>query len=281
MKKINYLVVLFLFTNINLSAQMDTIYNKYGNISAVGTIKKVGVWYSKFKNRIPYEKMTYLKQNKAIWESYGHVYRDYYDTINNEIVARQHIYKDSQYLVIKAEMKQFYTSYSLHGKYFAYYQNGNIKVIEHHRKGVIINKKKIFYESGELKTVSSYKSYREGTLYGSYLQGKYYSYYENGQIIWKGKYKKDGKIGIWSEYYEDGKLKSIGNFNEDIKPIEVTYKNVSDLKREYPDLLNFDFYMPYVLNFKSGEWKYYDNEGRVIKKEFYEKGKLVKTTNCK
>lgn len=282
MKKLSHYLVLLilLFANINLFAQMDTIYNKYGSVKSVGTIKRVGVWYSNFQGGIPYEKTTYLKHNKAVLESYSRGY--HYDTTfqnDEEIIVKIFASNNSQYLAIIAEMKQFYTSYLCHGKYLSYYQNGNIKTIEHYRKGVIVKKKMTGYETGELKSVSSYKSYREENIRGSYLQGKYYSYYENGQTMWKGRYKKDGKVGTWIEYYEDGKLKSIGGFNEDIKPIVIRCENVRDLKREYPELLSFDFYMPYVLNFKSGKWEYYDDMGKLIKEEFYEKGKENKKEN--
>ena len=31
------------------------------------------------------------------------------------------------------------------------------------------------------------------------------------------------------------------------------------------------------LHFKTGLWKYYDDTGKLIKEEFYEKGKLIRT----
>ena len=37
------------------------------------------------------------------------------------------------------------------------------------------------------------------------------------------------------------------------------------------------FYSPYYQKQKFGRWKYYDDAGKLIKEEFYEKGKLIRT----
>ena len=43
----------------------------------------------------------------------------------------------------------------------------------------------------------------------------YTSYYDNGQILREGNFKKNRKDGTWKEYYKDGKLKSVTEFKKD------------------------------------------------------------------
>jgi antitoxin component YwqK of YwqJK toxin-antitoxin module len=40
---------------------------------------------------------------------------------------------------------------------------------------------------------------------------------------------------------------------------------------------DYSFTFPIVIYFRDGVWKYYDETAKLIKEEFYQKGKLIKT----
>lgn len=57
---------------------------------------------------------------------------------------------------------------------------------------------KISYYDAERKKVKEVIPYEHGIL-----QGDYYFFLENGQILEKGEYKEGKKVGVWVEYFKD------------------------------------------------------------------------------
>lgn len=62
------------------------------------------------------------------------------------------------------------------------------------------------------------------------LNGSFRSYYENGQLAYKGEYKDGLKIGKHLQYYEDGKLK-----DEFLYEIRKDNEHLVDKKKYAPD----------------------------------------------
>lgn len=52
--------------------------------------------------------------------------------------------------------------------------------------------------------------YQVNDTISNILQGKYISYYLNGNIESKGQFEKNQTAGVWEFYYETGKLKMRG-----------------------------------------------------------------------
>jgi antitoxin component YwqK of YwqJK toxin-antitoxin module len=84
--------------------------------------------------------------------------------------------------------------------------------------------------------------------------GKYIQFYPNQNLETYGNYNNGGRVGIWKEFYYNNQLKSVGNYNG---------KFMKDDNHN-------------VLYFKDGEWLYFSEFGKLLKKEIYKDGILVK-----
>jgi antitoxin component YwqK of YwqJK toxin-antitoxin module len=116
-----------------------------------------------------------------------------------------------------------------------------------------------------------------------YLNGKTLKY-ENGVAIFEGNYllnKLDGEV---REYYKDGKLKSISNYSngklhgkkenyfENEKISTITYYNEDKLdgkKQKFYESGNLELEGYYAKNNMSGIWKWYDQDGKIVKEKEY------------
>lgn len=129
------------------------------------------------------------------------------------------------------------------------------------------------------------------------LNGQHLSYYNRASIKEAGNYKNNARIGEWLFFNNEGKLVSQGNYAGDYKRLlyDVTKHRLITLNRFldtirvenfnqkiYDSLtitlgLGRDILFPVHLHFKIGEWKYYNDTGKLIRREFYSKGVLTKT----
>jgi hypothetical protein len=87
---------------------------------------------------------------------------------------------------------------------------------------------------------------------------KYYK--RSGEVLVFNKYVKF-KNG-WALYFSNGILKEFGDF-------ENKYKFYQFLNRNY--YLSRKFHV----QIKKGKWEYYNDDGNLIKQEFYENGKVL------
>ena len=53
---------------------------------------------------------------------------------------------------------------------------------------------------------------QNGTVINGKRDGFWESYYENGQLNWKGNYKNDNLDGPWEYYHKNGQLSFKGNY---------------------------------------------------------------------
>lgn len=85
-----------------------------------------------------------------------------------------------------------------------YYENGNPRAVYYYvsAKQMILLKKEIYYENGQLKLSGSYKDDRKN--------GQWIYYYENG-VISDESWFKDGELhGRSNTFYKNGKQRSSG-----------------------------------------------------------------------
>jgi len=78
------------------------------------------------------------------------------------------------------------------------YRSNSIKVIKFNIGSNNYDKTMVFYKNGKPKQE---KNYKNGDLNGNLI-----SYWENGRIHTKGKYKNNQRVGIWETYDKRGKL---------------------------------------------------------------------------
>ena len=160
------------------------------------------------------------------------------------------------------------------GQWVFYYENGKKKNVYNYDYRGVPNNWTEYYENGRIQL--------HNTSYG------YTSYYENGQIESKGKQKDGLNVGKWTEYYENGEINKELYYKEGIIDgiIYIYYENgkimaKGDLK-EGAGLLTF-FYENgkkqkegnLINEEKSGDWIFYDEEGRFVTVEQYKNGELV------
>lgn len=148
-----------------------------------------------------------------------------------------------------------------------YYDNGNLKLV---------------YETGFFEICSS-------------LTGPYCEYYESGKIKTDGAYAfadsiacincydRDGerpvtkahshseKAGLWQEFFENGALKSSGHYKGIHETTHIVhpkpvYKNGAGV------FTPGDYTEDYL---KDKQWSYYNEQGQLIKEEFYYNGSLT------
>jgi len=187
---------------------------------------------------------------------------------------------DSSVYTIKDSIKQ--------GHYISYlpYKKGYRKVAE----GTFINGLRqgevtYYYETGEVVCIQTYLDNKENGLYKGY--------YKNGMIEEQGIEKENRRDSVWSffnskgtltkkvtyknyettyavEFYSNGVVKAEGGFAKVKAPTEKNKKTVSKIHKGRTSTKRSG-----SITVKNGTWIYYDNKGKIIKKENYIKGKLV------
>ncbi|MBN2778864.1 MAG: hypothetical protein JXR36_14595 [Bacteroidales bacterium] len=265
--------IVFLLLVSIVYSQVDTAYNDDGSIYSIGEIRsgnKVGIWYSDFREGEFYSKTTYLMFNRYIYEFYD----------NNAHL--QEIYKSKKLCVlVNVDNNQKYlkrkilgieksdSAKGVYGKAYTYYPDGTISSKVKLRDGYWDGRLKVYYPNGSLGNIIHFNK--------NINHGGFKAFYDNGQLMVKGKYKNDARIGKWYEYYSNGQIKATGKYCTDIKPIVVTMENQMQLLNKYPYLENEVKYIGIVLDFKSGTWLYYNEQGNIIKEEYYSQGNLIET----
>ena len=78
------------------------------------------------------------------------------------------------------------------------YRSNGIRVIKFNIGDNNYDKTMVFYKSGKPKQEKNYKN--------GNLEGNLVSYWENGNIHTKGKYKNNHRVGIWNTFDKKGKL---------------------------------------------------------------------------
>jgi antitoxin component YwqK of YwqJK toxin-antitoxin module len=146
-----------------------------------------------------------------------------------------------------------------------YYPNGQIKRIyknlwgrpEYNELGnytwIVLTEQK-YYKNGQIKqTPIDFKSKDNCTR----VQPLTF-YFENGLPSCQLNWLCGALVGEFKEYYENGKLKTFGHYTTDVN------------KDPSQPLQNGGV--------ENGEWKYYNEKGKLLKTETYDQGKLIRTT---
>jgi antitoxin component YwqK of YwqJK toxin-antitoxin module len=141
--------------------------------------------------------------------------------------------------------------------------------------------KRYYYLNGNLQTVQNWKW---GKRHGVNID-----YYESGQKSLEIHYKEN-KIELSIDYYEDGDTMSIVNFidgrqggltkgyyDNNVLRYEVEWHDGYQEGKEVEYFENgiIKSYGQNKLGVKSGEWRYYTEDGSLARKENWVKGKMT------
>lgn len=231
--------------------------------------------------------------------------KEYYN--NNKLKSKTYIFKDStfirEYYNYSRRIKTIIIEDSvlpMNYKYISSLSKGCVKNSEfiaserysYNRQQNLMSWSKLLPNG----VTNSYNYYPDGKLYEieNRLDGKkigdYISFYPNNQIKLKGTYQDDYRVGLWRKYYENGTFKSEGKYvkGKDIViwnlELDKAYKinekgDTLDSFPEYSDWKKTEEKydekgFPIYLWHKDGVWKYWNDNGVLIREEIWEKGVL-------
>lgn len=142
-----------------------------------------------------------------------------------------------------------------------YFQNGR-KMAE----GKYIDQKKDstwkFFSEYE-NVVISEEFYKDGKK-----EGVSTTFYPDGIVAERATWKNGVRSGLWEQYYTDGKLKLKCAFLDDEKDGQLKTYHMSG---------RIWLTGQYIKGDADGTWVYMTDKGEIEKKEYFDKGRLVKT----
>ncbi len=120
---------------------------------------------------------------------------------------------------------------------------------------------KSFYSTGKLKETGYKLNGMNDSIW------KYYD--ENGQLVKECGFKADYKYGKYKEYYTNGHVKAEGQY------VHITgYKMVYSEDPTDPGRIHKHKFISNDIVAMDGEWKYYSNDGKLIKTKVYNKKRV-------
>lgn len=176
-----------------------------------------------------------------------------------------------------------------HGKYIAYYENGKMSIFSDYKNGKTEGDYKTWGLNGNLNTWNQYKNglqYGKNNSYYSdgkpaqlsneyydeknerYFDGKYLSYYKNGNIRLSANYKNKKLEGPYLLYHENGNPQAIATYkNGQFIGKYVTYKVDGQIETSVNYVFNDN-----QVSVMDGEYYQNNNSQRIVKGN-YIKGK--------
>ena len=133
-----------------------------------------------------------------------------------------------------------------------------------------IIKVKAFYKTGILK--------EEYTVKDDFSIGDYRSYYNNGKLNTIYSHSLGNRDEFYVEFYLNGQMKIAGEYKIFDESPKFQYSNDTTYETD-PFTTDIKMYVrncALVSNIKDGVWSYWEENGKLIKRELWEKGKLIK-----
>ncbi|WP_177162843.1 toxin-antitoxin system YwqK family antitoxin [uncultured Fusobacterium sp.] len=155
-----------------------------------------------------------------------------------------------------------------------FYSNGNLKYEGTIWKGYRVNKWKYYYENGTLKMEGNFAGKEADLLEVGEQTGEWRYYYPSGKLKAIGFYKKGKKNGVFKTYNEkDGTLfleqYYTTGLEDDLIRCVFYYKN-GNVEKEGTAYERNNWEI-------TGEWKYYDEQGKLKRIEIFDKNDLPET----
>ena len=184
-------------------------------------------------------------------------------------------------------IQEFDSTGEKHGTTVAYQDDGSYYYVENYSHGKL-HGLSIFNQNKESTLLITYNEGVRNGLYVEIFNGRIFEIGEYGEPIKDRKTKKINpkdygmpadvkinpyeyvKVGHWRYFHDNGMLESSGEHYP--LHFEKREKGVMDFGMGMEDVEHIT-----SLNAKHGEWCYWDELGRILKKEWYKKGKLIKS----
>ena len=155
-----------------------------------------------------------------------------------------------------------------------FYSNGNIKYEGTIWKGYRVNKWKYYYENGTLKMEGNFAGKEADLLEVGEQTGEWRYYYPSGKLKAIGFYKKGKKNGVFKTYNEEDGTLFLEQYyttglEDDLIRCVFYYKN-GNVEKEGTAYERNNWEI-------TGEWKYYDEQGKLKRIEIFDKNDLLET----
>lgn len=155
-----------------------------------------------------------------------------------------------------------------------FYSNGNIKYEGTIWKGYRVNKWKYYYENGTLKMEGNFAGKETDLLEVGEQTGEWRYYYPSGKLKAIGFYKKGKKNGVFKTYNEEDGTLFLEQYyttglEDDLIRCVFYYKN-GNVEKEGTAYERNNWEI-------TGEWKYYDEQGKLKRIEIFDKNDLLET----
>ena len=169
------------------------------------------------------------------------------------------------------DIKEGYTRY--------YYPDGKLKLEIPFIKGLEQGLAKEYAQNGDIITLIEYK---KGFIIdrvkinrrdqNNWKQGRWYTFYENGNIKSEGNYIDDKKNGYFKEYSENGDLLTLSKYINDIKQVEAEEITRLDILNEYYSGGRIKASGTYRNGVAEGIRREYDTTGKIVRSFIYKNG---------
>lgn len=153
-----------------------------------------------------------------------------------------------------------------------FYSNGTLKYEGTIWKGYRVNKWKYFYENGTLKMEGNFAGKEADLLEVGEQTGEWRYYYPSGKLKAIGFYKKGKKNGVFKTYNEEDGTLFLEQYyttglEDDLIRCVFYYKN-GNVEKEGTAYERNNWEI-------TGEWKYYDEQGKLKRIEIFDKNDLI------
>jgi antitoxin component YwqK of YwqJK toxin-antitoxin module len=176
--------------------------------------------------------------------------------------------------MFKNDIKDGYTRY--------YFQDGRVKMEIPFVKGLEQGFSKEFDAEGNIITLIEYK---RGFVVDrlkinrkdqhNLKQGRWYTFYGNGNIHVEGNYQDDMKEGYFKEYAENGDLISVDKYVKDVKQAEAQEVQKLDIKNIYYPEGKIKSSGTYRNGTPEGIYREYNLMGQIIRSLVYDMGTVT------
>jgi antitoxin component YwqK of YwqJK toxin-antitoxin module len=285
------LIFFFSFFIFHFSFSQDTatirngyqkFYYKSGVISSEGRMKDGqpdGYWKSFFETgKIKSEGNRKNFELDSLWIFYNEkgqrILDVNYRNGKKNGIKTTYLEKETIREMFKDDSKEGYTRY--------YYPDGKLKMEIPFVKGLEQGLAREYSTTGDIITLIEYKrgfvidrlriNRRDGN---NLRQGRWYTFYSNGNIHVEGNYQDDLKEGYFKEYAENGDLISVDKYMKDVKQAEAQEIRKLDIQNEYYPDGKIRTSGTYRNGTPEGIYREYNTMGQITRSLVYDMGIVI------
>ncbi|MEA3392693.1 MAG: hypothetical protein U9Q91_06910 [Candidatus Marinimicrobia bacterium] len=195
-------------------------------------------------------------------DSKNEIYKIIFSLNDNLYIGKEWHSHSQNYLVIE-QLKKAKDTFISNGSFIQIDPYTNIIVSTGEYRNGKLHGKYCSYRNEKLDQVVEYKK--------GHIDGIFKLFYDNGNVKEEGFVKKGNNKKTWKYYYPNGVLKSQGYYSKNY------YYDSSNVDTVVIDGYTMLMEKPLKIWFKKGRWKYYNENGVLIKTELYRNEELIKT----